>query len=346
MLRQMIKIILFLLILLLINLLNPAYHGVFVIIKDNLLNVFIAEGIAYISYPIVLFLKNKLKFPSSLANFVTIILFFGIFFILGTLVVPLLYDQIMKLIRVLSNPNSLSWINENPHTKEIFSYVEPYIDQITKNLLNWFAQFSTGLIGTSTKLVTNAVIVICLYIYILVDAPRIINLVKRKLKKGTKRYQFVAELDRQLKQYIKAIIIITAIMVVEYALVYGLIGHPDYKTLAAMVVFANLIPYFGGILVNIIALITAAFVSQELFIRVCICVLILPNIEGNIINPMVHKKTSNVSPIIVLPALFIGSGIFGVIGIVITLPVLICLKIFYKYYGKDIKNFLRYAWSS
>ncbi|WP_423364137.1 AI-2E family transporter [Mycoplasma sp. P36-A1] len=346
MLKQMFKIILFLLILLLINLLSPAYTNILNIVLSNLTNVFIGAGIAYISYPLVVKLK-QLGVNTVISNIITILVFFSLFIAIGLLVLPLLYSHVIKLIELIQHSStSLSWIDDYPQVKEIYNYIEPYFDKIAQSILNWIASETSSIVGTSTKLITDAFIIVCLYIYILIDAPRIIKYIKRKLGYNTKRYKFVQELDDQLRLYIKSVALIIAITVVEYAIVYSLIGHPDWRTLAALCAIANLIPYFGGIIVNIIALITAAFVSQELFLKVLACVLILPNIEGNVINPIIHKKRTNISPIIVLPSLFIGSGILGFMGIVITLPILICIKVFYKYYAKDVKNFINYVYAS
>ena len=45
------------------------------------------------------------------------------------------------------------------------------------------------------------------------------------------------------------IIIITLI---EYTLVYTIIGHPNAILLGFLAAIANLVPYFGGIIVNMV----------------------------------------------------------------------------------------------
>ena len=48
---------------------------------------------------------------------------------------------------------------------------------------------------------------------------------------------------------------IIVITLVEYTLVYTIIGHPNAILLGFLAAVANLIPYFGGIIVNVIAII-------------------------------------------------------------------------------------------
>ena len=63
---------------------------------------------------------------------------------------------------------------------------------------------------------------------------------------------------------------------------------------------------------------------------------IIQQIEGNILVPKVMQRVSGFSPIVILIALLVGSNLFGIIGAVVAVPVLmvgaIVVKNFYEMY--------------
>ena len=106
-------------------------------------------------------------------------------------------------------------------------------------------------------------------------------------------------------------------------------------TLAAL---GNLIPYFGGIITNVIAAVTAFVISPALFIKTCIVFLVFSAVDGYIINPFVYGNSNQVHPLVVIISVFAGGALFGVLGIVISLPVAIIAIATFKYFKKDIMN--------
>ena len=100
----------------------------------------------------------------------------------------------------------------------------------------------------------------------------------------------------------------------------------------------TIIPYFCGIFANIIACITAFFVNTKLFILTLIVAFICPNIDGYIISPRVYGKTNNIPTLLTIFAVFAGGILYGVVGIIIALPVAIILLATYRFYEDDISD--------
>lgn len=344
--KKLIKVLLVLTILLLISFLMPSISGQFNLIVKISIDVFVAVGLAYVSYPLVRFLKS-IGIPKALAILTTISAFFAIFALSSLLIAQLIYPQIINLINILSDSQStINWFSQNKTFIQIYQYIEPYINNISSSLLRFLANFTQNILASSTAFFGSAVLVISLYAYLLIDYDRIVNAIKVKLEIKTRKYEFFKELDVQFMHYLRGLIIIITITVFEYGIVYYLIGHPDWKALAALCAFSTLIPYFGGIIVNLIALATAVFVSPSLFLMVLACVIILPIIEGNVLYPMIHKKTIKIEPLILLPSIFIFGGLFGILGIILSIPVIILFKIFRKYYAEDVKFYLKRVWDN
>jgi predicted PurR-regulated permease PerM len=98
----------------------------------------------------------------------------------------------------------------------------------------------------------------------------------------------------------------------------------------------TIIPYFGGLLVNILAVIIAAVVSPRLLMLTILVCIICPNIDGYIISPRVYGKTNNIPTLLTIFAVFAGGVLYGVVGIIIALPLAIILLATYRFYEDDI----------
>ena len=159
------------------------------------------------------------------------------------------------------------------------------------------------------------------------------------LQHSKKAYTYLSILNKELGNYLSGFVKICFISFFQYTIIYAIIGHPDALMLGTLAGISNLIPYFGGIITNIVAAITSFVISPELFIKTCIVFVILSAVDGNIINPLVYGKTNQIHPLVVIISVFAGGILFGVLGIIISLPVAIVLISTYKFFKEDIDDF-------
>ena len=157
-------------------------------------------------------------------------------------------------------------------------------------------------------------------------------------KKGRKTFKIVTQVDHETTQYFKGLFLTIVIQFFEYSLLYGLIGHPNFLLIGVLSAVATLIPYFGGFIVNIVAIVIASVISPQLLILTLIIAIIFPNIDGYLINPKIYGKTNNISPLLTIFAVFAGGVLGGFVGILIALPTTIILRTLFSYYKKDIKE--------
>ena len=99
----------------------------------------------------------------------------------------------------------------------------------------------------------------------------------------------------------------------------------------------NFIPYFGGLLVQVIGVITGFTISPALGLTVIIVTLITSLIDSYVLNPLVYGKSNQVHPIVVIAAVFGGGILFGFVGIIIALPLSILIITSYKFYETNRK---------
>ncbi len=314
--------------------------GLWSLVIDKIFKVLfpflLAFALAYALYPFTLKLR-KYNIPKGFSILIVLFVFFGIFILIGTLALPLLFEQLGNLfngIIAFIRDISLKYDLDFGPLQETLSNS---FDDIIKNFGKYISDGAISIISTSLSYIGTFIVILASSIYLLFDMDRIRKAIKRHYKKkGRKTYNYVIALDNAMKGYMDGFTKIVLITVLEYTFAFTVIGHPDAVLLGCIAALGNLIPYFGGIATNLIALITAFVVGPSLFVKALIVFAILSLVDSYIINPFVYGKSTEASPIIVIFSVFAGGILFGLIGIIISLPVAIIMITTYNYYKSDI----------
>ena len=333
---KLVNAVLFILAIFLIYQSSDLWIGIIKLIFNILLPFLIAFVIAYAFYPVVKKLIDK-NIPKSLAILLVVGGVFALISIIIALITPTIMSQLTSLFNgIISFLKELS-VEYNVNFKDIQNTLSVSFNDTLEKLGTYISNGALSFIGISIDYISKIFIVLASFVYFLADMDKIRKFIKEYLShKSKKIYNYVLTLDDEMRRYIVGFMKIVIISFFEYSLVYTLIGHPNALMLGTLAALGNLIPYFGGIITNIIAAITAFVISPTLFIKTCIVFIIFSAIDGYIINPFVYGKTNKVHPLVVIISVFAGGILFGVLGIVISLPCAIIIITTFKYFKKDI----------
>ena len=253
------------------------------------------------------------------------------------LIFPLLFDQMKSLFGGIVTFLKEISTKHNIDFKAVQDTLSSNFNSIIEKAGTYISGGAISVISVSLEYISKLFIIFTAFIYFLIDMDKIRRFVKDYFKgKSLKVYNYVKTLDDEMRNYLSGFIKIVFISFAEYTTLYTIIGHPNALLLGSLAAFGNLIPYFGGIITNIVAAITAFVISPELFIKTCIVFMVCSGIDGNVINPIVYGKTNKVHPIVIIISVFAGGILFGVMGIVISLPVSILIIATVKYFKDDI----------
>ena len=158
------------------------------------------------------------------------------------------------------------------------------------------------------------------------------------LNNNKRIYEYLKCMDIEITNYLKGLEIFMVIQLFEYSLIFFIIGHPNWLILGLLACLTTIIPYFGGLITNIIAIILASVVSFPLVIMTTIICLIFPQLDGYLISPKVYGKTNNVNPLITIMAVSIGGTLAGFVGIIIALPCYLLIRTTYNFFKTDLKK--------
>ena len=100
----------------------------------------------------------------------------------------------------------------------------------------------------------------------------------------------------------------------------------------------NVIPYIGPYLGALPAVIVGLGQNPKLVIGIIIVVLIVQQIDGNILTPKVQGKGLNLHPLSILITIAIFGNLFGIAGMVFSIPILAILKTTFVFIRTKTKN--------
>lgn len=314
------------------------WFNIFMKIVNICLPFIIAFGIAYALHPIVKKIEEK-GVRKSLAITVVVIATLLILIGLISVTLPLLYNQLVSFAgsigRVLTDVGEKFNINidDFEHT------VTDYLNQAIKSLGNFIQTGSIDLAVKTMSFFGQAVVITVVTIYFLSYMDKIRKTVKNFLKRfKNKSYLYLKTLDYEFGNYLKGLGLFMIIQFFEYCIVFFLAGHPNWLLFGVLACITTVIPYFGGLITNLIALLTASILSPRVFIATLIICLVFPQLDGYLISPKVYGKTNNINPLVTIMVVSVGGTIGGILGIIIALPIYILISTSYRFFKKDIKK--------
>ena len=125
---------------------------------------------------------------------------------------------------------------------------------------------------------------------------------------------------------------------IEYSLLFLIIGHPHWLVLGIVIGLFTAVPYVGGFVANGIAILTAFMISDSLFFATLFVCLFFPLVDEYFISPRIYGKSNDIHPVLTIFLLSIGGSIFGVLGIVLAIPVYLFIRTTISFFWFDVKN--------
>jgi predicted PurR-regulated permease PerM len=131
--------------------------------------------------------------------------------------------------------------------------------------------------------------------------------------------------------YVQGALTIALIAGLQTFVVLELLGVPFAAPLAVLAGLASLIPLVGAsVAAIVIGLVTVFNDFPTDTIIWAVWAIIYQQIENNIIQPQVQRRTVQVQPIVVLVAVLFGSTLLGILGAIVAIPLAASIQILLK----------------
>lgn len=136
--------------------------------------------------------------------------------------------------------------------------------------------------------------------------------------------------ERALRRWLRAQLISMTVVGTLTYIGLSLLGVPSALALALIAFVLEFIPFAGPILASIPAILLALMSSPELALWVVGLYLIVQQIEGNVVYPLIQQWAVHVPAVVLLFSL-IGFGmLFGIIGVIFAAPLTVVTYVLVK----------------
>ena len=294
--------------------------------------------IALLINPLVMFFEKKFNLRRLLNILISYIIVFILIFLGFKLLIPSIVDTLNKLIQEI--PTYIDMINtflSKYMTKaEFFNSIAPHLNSILTRVVNILTTFSSNLlvhISSITSLLFDIIMGLILSIYMIFDKEKIGLGCKKILystvsrTKADETVEFFKMSHDIFYNYIIGKIIDSLIIGAIAFVGFQFIIKIDNTLFLSFIVFlTNIIPYFGPFIGAVPPILMTLVYSPVKAFWVAIFILILQQVDGNFIGPKVMGDSVGLSPLWIISAVLIGSNLFGLIGVFLSVPVAAVIK--------------------
>lgn len=341
-LKKFIKIFLGLIGLYVLNLIFKKYS----IIGDTVWALFIGMIVAFAINPLV----NRLEEKNIKRTYGVLIVYLSIIVllvILMVIVIPKTITEITNLVTTI--PSSFEKIGQTvtdiadnlnksfnlpggTDAMDIFDKIqnslEKSIDVLQANAVDKLKNVASGMYVVFSKLL-RFVLVIIFAFYFTVDKDKFKVAVKRNLPKKYKDdiLYLSGRINEALLDFVKGRLLM-ALCVGIATMIYLLILRVDFAIVIGVITtIADIIPYIGPFMGFVPAVLFAFMDSPVKAVWVAILFLILQWAENNILAPKLLGNKTGLNPMLILVSIIIGGGMFGVLGMILSVPMVSVLII-------------------
>ena len=276
----------------------------------------------------------------------TYLLFIAIISLILWIVIPQCIDSLLSLIRNLESyvsalPSQLQdLVNRNETIHRLYDMINSRIDlkewianfatdasQILSGLLSSLPDFAITFISSLASGVTNLILSIFLSIYFLASKEKLSAQLQRFCRAFLPRRVFhhlrhaVVEVDHKFGKFVAGKILDSTLIAILALIAMMIMGIPYYQMLALVIGITNIIPFFGPFIGAFIGGFIILISAPTKLIPFIIMVLILQQLEGNVIEPQVLGDSLGLSPVWIMVAIVIMSGLFGFFGMIFGVPI-------------------------
>lgn len=326
--------------------------GITLSILKILTPLFIGIVIAWLLNPFVKWLETK-KIRRGIGTTFAYVILVGCIVLLVKAIIPLLYNQIIELVENL--PNIFSSVKD--WLENLFNNIDSKainIENIEKTVFSKIDDFSGNLATSLPSLIINTltttissigtfVIGLVIGFFLLLSCNNLSNtlleLVPKKIRKNVDTLS--NKINQSLRAYVNGALIDAFVVFVVSSIAFAIIGLKAPLLFGLFCGLMNVIPYAGPYIGGAPAVIVGFSQGTGLGIAVLAAIVVIQTIEGNVLQTLIISKTTKLNPVTIIIGLLIFGHFFGIVGMLLSTPIIGVLKVIFKYFDDkyDLLNF-------
>ncbi len=318
-------------------------------VTDMLSPVFVGTVLAYIINPLTVIFENtcmrifkKIKEKSrrrisrGISITLSLVVLIAVIALLMFLIIPEFLDSLNKLITKAPDlfDDVLKWIAQVQNSDNVFmSNMGQTIDQLVGKISDWLMSVAStavgSLIGSVISVVSfffDFIVSLVVFVYALLEKEKFIAQSKKLIfaifsRERANDILLVARYGNETFGKFISGKLLTSTVVGVVTFVFMSIMKMPYPLLSAgIIAITNVIPFFGPFIGGIPTAFIVLISDFRLGMIYIIFMLVLQQLEGNVIEPMIMEDKTGVSKFWIIFAILLCGGVFGVAGMIFSVP--------------------------
>ncbi len=325
-----------------------------------LLPFFIAWLLAYMLYPLVRFYQYRCKLKSRMASI--LLALFSVLLVLGVILffsIPPIINEIARTSGLLAD--YMKHLQQNEYlSPEVKQSIITWLDKIDlNNLLSQdnIKQALTvvmprfwGILSDSIDFLVSLFVIFIVFLYtvfILLDyenfSENFINLVPQKYRHLV--INILGDLESGMNRYFRGQALISLISGVLLAIGFVIIDLPLGLLLGILMGLLTLVPYLKLVMlppISLFVMLKSIETGQPFWwvgLWALLVIVVVQVFEDLVLVPKIMGKAMGLNPAIILLSLSVWGALFGVLGMIIALPITTILISYYQRFIIGNDNF-------
>ena len=281
-------------------------------------------------------LVQRGRMPRALAILIVYLGLVSGVFLLGLLVVPPVVDEVNEFVEDV--PGYVRDLRESETIRDyddryrITEQLESQARRLPERLGDAAGALQNVTVGVFSALV-QLVTVLVMTFFLLLDGRRILAFGYAQMgpERERRARALASDVYRAVGGYVTGNFAISLIAGFSTYVVLTIIGVPFAVPLAVLMAFFDMIPLVGATIAGIIIAIVSSFENFPTALIVWgLFLFIYQQIENNVLQPFVYRRTVALHPLLVIIAVLIGGTLLGILGALLAIPAAATLQILAK----------------
>lgn len=315
-------------------------------ISSTITILIISALIAYILDPLASYLEYR-GLSRMQATAVIFLVIGGLVIGFFAFLMPVVIHEIKSIEQGLSSGTASAFFNK------VETWITRQVPFITRESLGLQSRLSDmvqslsksffAIIGSVVSLVTTMVIIPFAVFFLLKDGP---NMKRAFVRAIPNRYfemvlNLLHKIDQQLGGYLRGQFFDAVIIGMLATLALWLLNVPYFVLIGVFAGLSNMIPYVGPAAGAVMAILVVVFNGgggQQIGL-VALAFAIIQLTDNVLVQPLVVAKSVDLHPLLIIFAVIIGGQFFGILGMILAVPVTGMIKVLATEFYSGARNY-------
>ncbi len=325
------------------------------LIQSVLIYLVVSLILTLIGIPIIAFLRKRLKFNNIFATITTLLVFVLIIAGFVMMFIPLVLNQgqNLSILNIQSIENTITNLADqfavflDSHGMDSSKILKT--SNLTSQLnLNFIPNFLNSILATVSSFGMGLASVLFITFFFLKDRLLFTRMSKSILPEehSDRILHSLDKINHLLSRYFIGLLLQLFIVFILYLIVLLIFGIDNAFVIAFLCAVLNIIPYIGPLIASVLAAILTMinnlggdFQTEILptTIYVMIGFWIVQVIDNNVSQPFIFSNSVNSHPLEIFLVILIAGFLFGIMGMIIAVPLYTIIKVVGKEFLPDNK---------